>query len=81
MTAPKPERKTECPMFCVCNFCTSLKASSHADADRDCGRAWSCQCGACRITRKEPKVMALFEVHQAFGRIERLERLRAVMKS
>jgi len=27
-------------------------ANEHASADKNCGRAWVCQCGACRIIRR-----------------------------
>lgn len=27
-------------------------AASHKAADNDCGREWTCQCGACRIVRR-----------------------------
>lgn len=68
------------PLFCVCDKCCCRIAMEHRKADEACGRDWDtggCQCGACRLTRRN-----LADIHASFARITNLEnelrRVRAV---
>lgn len=54
------------PLFCVCAECSSVIAASHKAADEACGREWSCNFGACRMTK---------ELWGIFGRFDRIKKL------
>lgn len=72
------------PRPCVCNHCTARTAHEHEEGDRACGRAWACQCGACRRARAEPPILALLEIRRGFARLDekqrRLDAIRAIKK-
>lgn len=74
------KRKTKCqrPRPCACDTCTRKTAIEHIEGDHRCGRDWSCQCAACRITRKEDPII---EIGVRFDRIKSLEVRRAAIKA
>lgn len=37
-------------------------ALTHAEADKRCGREWSCGCGACRQARRHTECRTAFEL-------------------
>lgn len=55
-----------------------VEAEAHADGDKACGRAWSCQCGTCKRARE----IHAADIDRRFKRIEELQanldRVRAV---
>lgn len=54
---------------------------SHAEADEDCGREWSCSCGPCRSARADGETPDSMAAHVAFARLERTSgRLAAIQK-
>ncbi len=71
------KRKCQLPLGCACDACTRKAAIEHIEGDHRCGRDWSCQCGACRITRKE---FPTIEIDIRFARIESLEGRRDAIK-
>nr|HEX4314030.1 hypothetical protein [Kofleriaceae bacterium] len=73
----KIKAKCQLPLGCACDACTRKMAIEHIEGDHRCGRDWSCQCAACRITRKE---LPTIEIDVRFDRIKQLEDRRAVIK-
>jgi hypothetical protein len=49
---PKCKKHTDqMPLGSVTLNSAQMTAMEHADADRECGRAWSCTCAACRMVK------------------------------
>ena len=63
--------------FCTCDDCLTKTATVHGVGDLNCGRGWSCQCGACKYVRTLPTGVA----DVAFARLEHLEAKAAVVRA